>query len=117
MGTTASNHPLVWDLVEAKKEPFAALSDRIWETPETCYMEAASAAAHRDMLQAQGFTVTENVAGIPTALIGEAGEGGPLIAFLGEYDALAGLSQKAGAVTHEPLIAGGNGHGCGHNLL
>jgi aminobenzoyl-glutamate utilization protein B len=117
MGTTASNHPLVWDLVEAKKEPFAALSDRIWETPETCYMEAASAAAHRDMLQAQGFTVTENVAGIPTALIGEAGEGGPLIAFLGEYDALAGLSQKAGAVTHEPLMAGGNGHGCGHNLL
>ncbi len=47
------------------------------------------------MLQAQGFRVTENVAGIPTAVMGEAGEEGPIIAILGEYDALPGLSQEA----------------------
>ncbi|CDZ27255.1 M20 family metallopeptidase [Neorhizobium galegae] len=117
MTTSNSNLPLVWDFIDRKKEVFTELADRVWETPETCYMETLSAAAHREMLEAQGFKITENVAGIPTALIGEAGEGGPMIAFLGEYDALAGLSQKAGVTRHDPTIPGTNGHGCGHNLL
>ncbi|MGI2034735.1 M20 family metallopeptidase [Rhizobium panacihumi] len=115
--TTSSNLPQVFDTIEKKKEVFTELANRVWETPETCYMETLSAAAHREMLEAQGFAITDNVAGIPTALIGEAGEGGPVIAFLGEFDALAGLSQKAGEISHNPLVAGANGHGCGHNLL
>ncbi|CDN49979.1 M20 family metallopeptidase [Neorhizobium galegae] len=117
MTTGNSNLPLVWDFIDRKKEVFTELADRVWETPETCYMEKLSAAAHREMLEAQGFKITENVAGIPTALIGEAGEGGPVIAFLGEYDALAGLSQKAGLTQQDPMTPGANGHGCGHNLL
>ncbi|WP_037081313.1 M20 family metallopeptidase [Neorhizobium vignae] len=117
MTTGNSNLPLVWDFIDRKKEVFTELADRVWETPETCYMETLSASAHREMLEAQGFEITENVAGIPTALIGEAGEGGPVIAFLGEYDALAGLSQKAGVTRHDPTTPGANGHGCGHNLL
>ncbi|MFN7101866.1 MAG: M20 family metallopeptidase [Pseudorhizobium sp.] len=117
MTAGTSNQPPVWDVVEARQEDFIRLSDRVWETPETCYMETKSAAAHREMLQAEGFRITENVAGIPTALIGEAGQDGPVVAFLGEYDALAGLSQAAGATHHAPLTAGANGHGCGHNLL
>ncbi len=112
-----SNLPQIFDAVDRKREVFRDLSDRVWATPETCYMEVQSAAAHREMLEAQGFRITDNVADIPTALIGEAGAGGPVIAFLGEYDALAGLSQKAGVTHHEPLTAGANGHGCGHNLL
>jgi aminobenzoyl-glutamate utilization protein B len=117
MSAGNSNLPLVWDMVDRKKEVFTELADRVWETPETCYMETQSAAAHREMLEAQGFAITDNVANIPTALMGEAGEGGPIIAFLGEYDALAGLSQKAGAIEHDPTTPGANGHGCGHNLL
>lgn len=117
MNYIAPNYPVIWDMVDQKRQSFIDLSDRVWTTPETCYMETESAAAHRDMLEKQGFRIRENVAGIPTALIGEAGEGGPVIAFLGEYDALAGLSQKAGLTLHDPIVTGGNGHGCGHNLL
>ncbi|WP_137136796.1 M20 family metallopeptidase [Rhizobium sp. FKY42] len=113
----SNNLPEVFDAVEKKKEAFIGLANRVWETPETCYMETQSAAAHREMLETQGFRITENVAGIPTALIGEAGEGGPVIAFLGEYDALAGLSQKADVSHFAPLAPNANGHGCGHNLL
>lgn len=112
-----SNRPRIWQIVEDKKQDFIELSDTVWGTPETCYMETASAAAHRSMLEKQGFNVTADLAGIPTALMGEAGKGGPVIAFLGEYDALAGLSQKAGATNHDPETEGANGHGCGHNLL
>jgi len=82
-----------------------------------CYTEARSAAEHLAELRHQAFRITENVADIPTALMGEWGEGGPVIAFLGEYDALPGLSQEAGVAEPRPLEAGGHGHGCGHNLL
>jgi aminobenzoyl-glutamate utilization protein B len=85
--------------------------------PEVCYTEARSSAEHLAELRHQGFRITEQVAGIPTAVMGEWGNGGPVIAFLGEYDALPGLSQEAGVAEPRPLEAGGHGHGCGHNLL
>ena len=40
-----------------------------------------------------------------------------MIAILGEYDALPGLSQEAGIAEPRPVEANGVGHGCGHNLL
>jgi aminobenzoyl-glutamate utilization protein B len=111
------NRNTVWRQVDAHKKRLIAMSDRVWATPEVCYTETRSVTEHVAELNHQGFRVTENVAGIPTAVIGEAGEGGPVIAFLGEYDALPGLSQEAGAAEHKPIEAGGHGHGCGHNLL
>lgn len=111
------NRSDVWMRIDEIKPRFIALSDRVWGMPEVCYTEARSCAEHKAELLAQGFRITENVAGIPTAIIGEAGEGGPVIGILGEYDALPGLSQEAGVSAHQPVEAGGHGHGCGHNLL
>ena len=62
----------------------------------------ASARLHVDALQAAGFRVTQGVADIPTAFIAEAGSGTPVIGILGEYDALSGLSQAAGAFDCRP---------------
>jgi aminobenzoyl-glutamate utilization protein B len=111
------NSEPIWNHVDSKREAFVALADRVWGMPETCYTEFRSVAEHITELHAQGFKVTENVADLPTAVIGEAGEGGPVIAILGEYDALPGLSQEAGIAEHRPIPGNGNGHGCGHNLL
>jgi aminobenzoyl-glutamate utilization protein B len=111
------NTEAIWDLIDAKREDFLALSDRVWATPEICYTEFKSVAEHTAMLGEQGFRVTEDYCGIPTAVMGEAGEGGPVIAILGEYDALPGLSQEAGVAEYRPLPGNGNGHGCGHNML
>ena len=99
----------IWRLVDAKKELFEELSDQVWDTPELCYTEFRSCAGHTALLELQGFRVTTNVAGIPTAVVGEAGEDGPVIAILGEYDALPGLSQEANTVEHRPIEAGGHG--------
>ena len=111
------NAEQIWSHVDAKRDEFTALADRVWGMPETCYTEHRSVAEHVAELNKQGFTVTENLVGIPTAVMGEAGEGGPVIAILGEYDALPGLSQEAGVAEHRPIPGNGNGHGCGHNLL
>ncbi|TMC10165.1 MAG: amidohydrolase [Chloroflexi bacterium] len=107
----------VWRLVDAKRDLLIALSDRVWGMPELCYAERRSAAEHAALLQQEGFRVTTGIAGIPTAVVGEAGSGGPVIALLGEFDALPGLSQEAGVAEARPVEPNGNGHGCGHNLL
>ena len=112
-----NNSEQIWQLVDAKKDPFEALSDRVWGMPELQYAEHRSVAEHLKEMEREGFRITTNVADIPTAVIGEAGEGGPVIAILGEYDALPGLSQEAGVAEPRPVVPNGNGHGCGHNLL
>ncbi|WP_319825924.1 M20 family metallopeptidase [Thalassovita sp.] len=104
-------------LIDDLKPGYIDLSDRIWDMPELRFMEEKAAAAQIEMLEAAGFRVTRNVAGIPTAFMAEAGSEGPVIGFLGEFDALAGLSQEAGIAEKRPIETGGNGHGCGHNLL
>jgi aminobenzoyl-glutamate utilization protein B len=107
----------VWNAVDAKQQSFIDLSDRIWSMPELNFQETRSAAEHTAQLQAEGFRVRTGIGGLPTAVMGEAGEGGPVIAILGEYDALPELSQEAGVAEHRPLPGVGAGHGCGHNLL
>ncbi len=112
------NTEQVWQIVDDKREDYIALSDRVWATPELAYGEHRSVAEHVAMLEREGFRITREVAGIPTAVMAEAGEGGPVIAILGEYDALPGLSQEAGLAEPRPVDGqGGVGHGCGHNLL
>ena len=111
-----NQHP-VWTHVDEHLPRFHALSDAVWSVPETCYGEHASVALHIEELEHQGFRVTKSLAGIPTAVSGEWGDGGPVIAFLGEYDALAALSQAADVAEPSPLEEGANGHGCGHNML
>jgi len=112
-----TNKHVIWDFVSRNQKRFQELSNKVWSTPETCYSEQNSMSAHVDELRYHGFSVTKGIANIPTAVIGEYGNGGPIIAFLGEYDALAGLSQKADVFHQDPVKKGENGHGCGHNLL
>lgn len=111
------NSNVIWEHVDNHSEAFIGLSDRVFDIPETLYNEYKSVAEHKAMLDTYGFRVTENVADIPTAVLGEAGNEGPVIAILGEFDALPYLSQKPGVAEPKPLEDGGNGHGCGHNLL
>lgn len=111
------DHQIVSEVIEQKRQQFIDVSDRIWEYSETKYEEVRSAEVLSVALEAESFQVERNAGGIETALVGSYGEGKPIIAFLGEYDALSGLSQKAGLAEKDPIVNGGNGHGCGHNLL
>ena len=102
--------------MDARAAHFGEVSRQIWEFAEVGYKEVKSADLLKSELRQAGFTVQDNVAGIPTAFTASWGQGKPVIAVLGEYDALPGLSQAA-SPERKPVIDGGAGHGCGHNLL
>lgn len=111
------NKQKLYDIIEAKAPLLTELSDKIWDYAELSMLEYKSAAAYVEVLKAEGFAVTEELCGIPTAFKGTFGTGKPVIGLLGEFDALGGISQAAGVATHTPVADKDCGHGCGHNLL
>jgi aminobenzoyl-glutamate utilization protein B len=102
--------------IDAHQALFAELSERVWEFAELGFTETRSTDLFASALEQAGFAVQRTLAGMPTALVGSFGQGRPVIALLGEFDALPGLSQEQ-LPYQKPREAGGNGHGCGHNLL
>jgi aminobenzoyl-glutamate utilization protein B len=102
--------------VEAQAPALADLATAIWGYAETALREARSSAALAAYAEAHGFRVERGVAGMPTAFIASYGTGRPVVAVVGEYDALPGISQNA-VPRREPREAEGAGHGCGHNLF
>ncbi len=111
------NEEKIWQLVDSKKDKFIELSDNVFDSPETLYKEFKSVELHTEILKQEGFNIKMDVCGMPTAVIGESSEKGPVIAIIGEFDALPNLSQTSGKASHSPIKINGNGHGCGHNLL
>jgi aminobenzoyl-glutamate utilization protein B len=104
-----------WKWIEDHRDELAKVSDEVWGFAEYGLLEEKSSRLIAATLERHGFRVKLGVAGMPTAITAEWGSGKPVIGLMGEYDALPGISNKA--VPHqEPLVPGGMGHGCGHNI-
>ncbi len=102
---------------EATVEKFGHISDAIWGFAELGMQEFKSSALLIKTLEDEGFTVSKNMAGIPTCFVATWGEGKPVIGVLGEFDALPMISQKPLVPYQDPLVKGAPGHGCGHNMM
>lgn len=109
-GNTAFNE------INAQRGVFEELAKKIWENPEVAYHETKASAWTAEVLEQYGFRVELGAYEIPTAIRAEWGHGKPVIGFLGEYDALANLSQKV-KPEKEPVEGQKYGHACGHNIL
>lgn len=99
------------------EEELCALADAVWETPEPGFREYKSSAAHVEFLKKHGFEVKTDVAKTKTGYEASWGSGHPVIAFLGEFDALYGMNQKADCPSYHPEDPDGMGQGCGHHML
>lgn len=95
---------------------YDSLQKAIWANPELGFLEYNSSKLLQNHLEGNGFTVEVGIAGMPTAFIATYGNGGPVIGFLAEFDALPGLSQDT-IPYRSPLVDGAPGQGCGHNLF
>ena len=104
-------------LVQDRKQAYTAMSDRIWGFAEPRFQEYDSSRLQQEYLKARGFSIRADLAGEETAFIAEDGSGKPVLAFLGEFDALSSLEQEADSTERRPVPGKTNGHGCGHHLL
>jgi aminobenzoyl-glutamate utilization protein B len=102
--------------IDNNSATYISTAKQIWGAAELGYRETQSSGLLQQLLTKNGFAIESGVAGIPTAFTAIYGKGKPVIAILAEYDALPGLSQDTVA-ERKPLIDGGSGHGCGHNLF
>ena len=116
LNAQSDSHQQVKKLVDDNAANWKQVSKQIWGFAELGYHEEKSTALLQSQLKAAGFSVESGVADEPTAFIASYGQGKPVIAMLGEFDALPGLSQQA-VSDRDPVTAGAPGHGCGHNLL
>ncbi len=104
--------------VAAMADAILRITFEVWDVAEISLVEVDSFKVHLRELESAGFTtVSTGTAGVPTAFLSEwtQGTGGPVIAYLPEYDALPSLGNAA-----EPRQTPGlhsSGHGCGHNML
>ena len=106
--------------VEAARDAILRLSREVWTEAELSLAEDRSSKIHIRELEAAGFRiVSTGTSGTPTAFIAEwsQGNGGPVVGFLPEYDALPGLGNAAEARQTPGPQGTERGHGCGHNLL
>jgi aminobenzoyl-glutamate utilization protein B len=102
--------------IEQSFKTYDALQKKQHSLAELGYLEFESCELLARHLEEHGFTVERGVAGIPTAFVATFGNGKPVIGLLAEYDALPGMSQDTVSYK-KSVVEGGNGHGCGHNLL
>jgi aminobenzoyl-glutamate utilization protein B len=102
--------------LDQNQSQYIAIADQIWHNPELAWKEFKASRLQADLLEKEGFSIRWDIGGIQTAFIAEWGQGRPILGFIGEYDALPGLSQKLQPI-QEPIKEGQPGHGCGHNLL
>ena len=96
----AARKKRISERIDARAEALDRLALEIHARPELAFEERFASAALADYLESEKVSVQRGAGGLETAFVAEAGAGGPVIAILGEYDALPGI-----------------GHGCGHNLM
>ena len=103
--------------IEESHAEYTRISDEIWGYAEPRFQEEQSSRLQQEYLKSRGFSIRADLAGEKTAFIAEYGSGKPVIAFLGEFDALSSLEQEADCTERRPIPGKENGHGCGHHLL
>jgi aminobenzoyl-glutamate utilization protein B len=101
--------------VDKRAKLVQEMVDSIYSFAEPGFQEFKTSEYITGILKANGFVITQGVAGIPTAWTATWGAEGPLIALGSDIDALLGLSQVPGSPTITPQVTGAPGHGEGHN--
>ena len=101
--------------VDGMREDIARMNDQVFSFAELGFQEFETSKYLTDILRKNGFTIQENLAGIPTAFMASWGSGKPVIALGSDIDCIPQASQKPGVAYHDPIIEGAPGHGEGHN--
>lgn len=101
--------------IEANAKLTQEIVDSLFSFSELGFQEFETQRYLTGILEANGFTVEQNVSGIPTAWWATWGSGKPVIALGSDIDGIPKSSQMPGVAYRQPMIEGAPGHGEGHN--
>ena len=101
--------------VDGMKDFTQQMVDQVFSYGELGFQEVETSKYLTGILKKNGFSVEENVAGIPTAWMASWGSGKPVIALGSDVDCIPQASQKPGVAYRDPIVEGAPGHGEGHN--
>jgi aminobenzoyl-glutamate utilization protein B len=104
-------------LVEGRAKQVQEIVDMLFSFQELGFQEFESMKYLTGILEKEGFTIERGVAGIPTAWTARwsQGTGKPEVSLGSDVDGIPQASNKPGVGYFDPMIAGGPGHGEGHN--
>ena len=101
--------------VDGLGEMVQRMNDQVFSFAELGFQEFETSKYLTGILRQNGFSIQENLAGIPTGWMASWGSGKPVIALGSDIDDIPQASQKPGVAYHDPIIDGAPGHGEGHN--
>src|SRR5262245_59491533 len=101
--------------VDGLGEMVQRMNDQVFSFAELGFQEFETTKYLTGILRQNGFTIQENLAGMPTGWLATWGSGKPVIALGSDIDDIPQASQKPGVAYHDPIVAGAPGHGEGHN--
>jgi aminobenzoyl-glutamate utilization protein B len=101
--------------IDGRRRFTADMVDQIFSYGELGFQELETSRYLVDLLRANGFTVEEGYAGIPTAWVATWGSGRPKISLGTDIDDIPKASQMPGVACRLPMVEGAPGHGEGHN--
>jgi len=102
-------------MIDARAKQIQEGVDMLFSFSELGFQEHETKRYLTGILRAAGFAIQENVGGLPTGWVATWGSGAPVIGLGSDIDGIPQSSQTPGIVTHTPMVAGGPGHGEGHN--
>lgn len=101
--------------IDANAKLTQEIVDSLFSFSELGFQEFETQRYLTDILEENGFTVEQNVSGIPSAWWATWGSGKPVIALGSDVDGIPKSSQMPGVAYRQPMIEGAPGHGEGHN--
>lgn len=115
-------NPYIAEWFDKNEEKIYDIMREMWKNPELSLQEYHGCELMKRFAQEEGFSVVETYAAEdwnnkeakPNTMIASWGDGKPVIAIVGELDALPELGQED--IPRRRKI-NGPGHGCGHNTM
>lgn len=102
-------------MIDARAKMIQEGIDMLFSFSELGFQEFETKRYLTGILRQAGFSIEENIGGIPTGWVATWGTGKPVIALGSDIDGIPQSSQTPGITTHKPMVEGGPGHGEGHN--
>ncbi|MFT4768014.1 MAG: aminobenzoyl-glutamate utilization protein B [Glaciecola sp.] len=101
--------------VDRREKQIQEIVDSLFSFSELGFQEFETQAYMTALLEKEGFSVEQDVSGMPSGWWASWGSGKPVIALGSDVDGIPKASQMPGVAYRQPMVDGAPGHGEGHN--